>query len=199
MRPGGIIAVDDEDGAAQTRRVDARAAERAEREAAIWKATEARFDDAVAAEFEANRARCVGQNRVIGEYLYEVKGRVDDRETFHVPERAPAPDLGPSRSTASCINPSFMNPTRESREEKRREEKRMFVERANASPKRSSAPGLSLFTVPGTIITKPRCSSSDRDARRPSEIFNTRAHPGGVSHCVAPVAELTKYGVPSSV
>ena len=95
VRPGGIIAVDDEDGAAQTRRVDARAAERAEREAAIWKATEERFDDAVAAEFEANRARCVGQNRVIGEYLYEVKGRVDDRETFHVPERAPAPDLGP--------------------------------------------------------------------------------------------------------
>ena len=32
---------------------------------------------------------------MIGEYLYEVKGRVDDRETFHVPERAPAPDLGP--------------------------------------------------------------------------------------------------------
>ena len=95
VRPGGIIAVDDEDGGARTRRVDARAAERAEREAAIRKATEARFDDAVAAEFEANRARCVGQNRVIGEYLYEVKGRVDDRETFHVPERAPAPDLGP--------------------------------------------------------------------------------------------------------
>lgn len=95
VRPGGIIAHDDEDGAARTRRVDARAAERAEREAAIRKATEERFDDAVAAEYEANRARCVGQNRTLGDYLYEVKGRVDDRQTFYVPERAPALDLGP--------------------------------------------------------------------------------------------------------
>ena len=94
-RPGGIIARDDEDGAARTRRVDARAAERAEREAVIRKATEERFDDAVAAEYEANRARCVGQNRMLGDYLYEVKGRVDDRQTFYVPSRAPAPDLGP--------------------------------------------------------------------------------------------------------
>ena len=70
----------------------------------------------------------------------------------------------------------------------------MFVERANASPKRSSAPeGFTLHRTWYYHYKKPRCSSSVRDFQ-----YATRT-PGGVSHCVAPVAEWTKYGVPSSV
>ena len=58
----------------------------------------------------------------------------------------------------------------------------MFVERANASPKRSSAPeGFSLHRTWYYHYKKPRCSSSVRDARRPSEIFNTRRAPPGAS------------------